>query len=75
MRTVADVNRGIGKNAAYATIAIDLMNRGALTSAENLWPAVRSQYKTHTGQDAAISEQGEVRLVVALFLEHLLVFE
>ena len=58
-------DQDLGKNAAYAVIAADLLAAGA--SASGLWSRVQSEFKRLTGDDSADSEQGEVRLVVALF--------
>ena len=67
--TVEEVNLQLGKNAAYALIAVDLLQNGASRSAKSLWPLVQHRYMELTGTAAARSEQGEIRLVVALFGE------
>jgi hypothetical protein len=67
--TVARINEVLGKNAAYVVIAADLLEGGAPESLDSLWESVRAQYKMHTGEEPAESEQGEIRLVVALFRE------
>jgi hypothetical protein len=67
--TIARIDQELGKNAAYAAIAIKLLLAGASQDIAVLWPAVRDFYHEITGEEAAGSEQGEVRLVVALFKE------
>lgn len=67
--SVREVNRELGKNAAYAVIAVDLLQRGASQSASSLWPLVQARYTELTDEAPADSEQGEIKLVVALFCE------
>jgi hypothetical protein len=71
--TVDRVKRELGKNAAYAVIAADLLAQGATTSLGELWPIVQAQYTAHTSDEPAGSEQGEVKMVIALFCEQQLI--
>ncbi|HJT76852.1 MAG TPA: hypothetical protein VJ739_06580 [Gemmataceae bacterium] len=64
------IKRQLGKNAAYATIAADLLEQGESPAMDSLWPGVRDRYKKHTGEEAAEYEQGQIKLVAALFREH-----
>ncbi|MFO0847894.1 MAG: hypothetical protein U0871_04930 [Gemmataceae bacterium] len=64
--TVDEVYRKLSKNAAYAIIAADLLAAGPVCPAPALWPLVQSEFTRLTGDAPANSEQGEVRLVVAL---------
>lgn len=73
--TVHGVRRDFGKNAAYAVIAADLLEQGASPSAASLWPLVQARFSELTGEVPADSEQGEIKLVVALFCERQLVVE
>jgi hypothetical protein len=67
--TGREVNRVLGKNAAYAVIAVELLRDGATRSPSSLWPLVQARYAELTHESPADSEQGEIRLVVALFCE------
>lgn len=62
-----EVYRHLTKNAAYASIAADLLTTTELRSSTELWPLVQAEFTRCTGEPSAASEQGEVRLVVALF--------
>lgn len=62
----AEVYRTLGKNAAYASITADLLATNPGQSASDLWPQVQREFTRCTGKPPAKSEQGEVRLVVAL---------
>jgi hypothetical protein len=65
--TVQEVNQELGKNAAYAVIAAQLLEAGQSTELDSLWSKVRSRFGTATGEEAAEREQGEIKLVVGLF--------
>ncbi len=67
------VNRELGKNATYAVIAADLLGTGMDTSLRQLWPAVQARYVQATGQEPAMTEQGEVKVALVLFCEGQLV--
>jgi hypothetical protein len=67
--TVREVNRDFGKNAAYAVIAAELLARGATSNAKSLWSLVQTRYRDQTGQDPAHTEQGAIKLMIALFCE------
>ena len=66
-RSVVEVYRELSKNAAYAVIAADLLAGDASRSSSALWRSVQSEFTRLTGDIPAESEQGEVRLVIALF--------
>jgi hypothetical protein len=63
----AEVYHRLTKNAAYASITLDLLTQEPSKSATELWPLVQAEFTRCTGEAPAGSEQGEVRLVVALF--------
>ncbi len=67
--SIAQVRKELGKNAAYAVIAAELMTGGAAPTVPSLWPRIRKRYEELTGEEAARSEQGEIRLVIALYCE------
>lgn len=71
------VNQQLGKNknAAYAIITADLLAQGTTKSSKELWPTIQAQYTKHTGHEAAGSEQGEVRMVIALFYDQKIISE
>jgi hypothetical protein len=74
--TLEEVNKEFGKNAAYAVMALDLLeqkrsekdNVGHWSKAE-LWTKVREQYQKKLGEPAAQSEQGAVTIALGLFKE------
>ena len=68
-RPLLDVDRDLGKNAAYGLIAADMLDDGESASLSELWPVVRNEYLRQTGKEAARTEQGEVRVVRVLFAE------
>lgn len=68
---VSRVFEELGRNAAYAVIAADLSKSGPAQSVQDMWPAVRLEFRRHSGEEAAISEQGEVRMALALRAEGL----
>lgn len=72
--SVNEIRHNLGKNAAYATTAVHLLRQGAkLYPVGQLWKSVRREFKRATGENAANSEQGAVKLAVGLFLEGKLV--
>ena len=70
---VRRVNDELGKNAAYAVIAADLLASGANPSPHELWPAVQAHYIQKTRRDPAATEQGELKVAVILFSEQQIV--
>lgn len=66
---IREVNRELGKNAAYAVVAADLLQCGGPRFATSLWPLVQARFTELTDVAPADSEQGEIKLVVALFCE------
>jgi len=70
---IGEIRQKLGKNAVYAVIASELLAGGAAPVASSLWPCVRERYKQLTDDVAAESEQGEIRLVIALYREQQLV--
>lgn len=71
--SVKRVNHELGKNAAYAIIAAELLANGSAPVVSSLWPVVRERFEELTGDEAAISEQGEINPVIGLFRERQLV--
>lgn len=67
--TVPQIDRDLGKNAAYAVIAANLLQQGASPAVGGLWPLVQDHYRAETGHEPAGKDQGEIKLVVALFQE------
>jgi len=68
--SAADVDKQFGKNAAYATIPLELLSAGAPADRDILWPSVQQCYGDATGKEPTGSEQGEVRLATILFEEN-----
>ena len=74
--TLDRVNKELGKNAAYAVLALDLLERkrgakdteGYWSKAE-LWAKVQELYQKKRGEPPAQSEQGAVQVALGLFME------
>ncbi len=71
--SIRQIKQKLGKNAAYAVIAAELLGDGAAPVASSLWPRVRKRFEQLTEDVAAEKEQGEIRLVIGLFCEQQLV--
>ena len=63
------VDRELGKNTAYVAIAVGLLKQGHSSDVSLLWSSVKSRYRDLTGKEPADREQGEIKLVAALFAE------
>jgi len=63
---VSRVVEELGRNAAYAVIAAELYLEEPGRSLQETWQAVRLEFRRQTGEEAARSEQGEVRVTLAL---------
>jgi hypothetical protein len=61
------IDTQLGKNAAYAILTAELLAGGAEPSAERLWPRVQDRYKREANDRPAATEQGAVKIAVALF--------
>jgi hypothetical protein len=62
------VDRELGKNAAYAAIAIDLLQAAAIPEDHDLlWSRVRRRYIELTGELPATTDQGAVKVASILF--------
>ena len=72
--TVERINEELGKNAAYAVLALDLLERkrnekdteGDWSKAE-LWAKVQELYQKKLGEPPAQSEQGALKIALGLF--------
>lgn len=72
--SVNEIRHNLGKNAAYAAIAVRLLRQGAQPyPVDQLWKSVGHEFKRATDENAANSEQGAVKLAAGLFLERKLV--
>jgi len=68
--SINEIRDRLWKNAAYAAIAVHLLRqRAGPKPVDQLWKSVRREFERKTGETAAITEQGAVRLATALFLE------
>lgn len=68
--SVSEIREKLGKNAAYAAIVFRLLRQGARPQpVDQLWESVRREFKRETGETAANTEQGAVKLAMGLFLE------
>lgn len=68
--SINEITDKLGKNAAYATITFRLLRQGARPRRlDQLWQSVQREFKRETGETAAKTEQGAVKVAVGLFLE------
>ena len=68
-----DVGISAAKGCEIGNLAANLLRQGKSPDVATLWPQVQAIYIEDTGDAPAESEQGEIRLVIALFLENQLV--
>jgi len=72
--SINEIRDKLGKNAAYAAIAFRLLRQGARPKpVDQLWKSVRREFNRETGETAASTEQGAVKLAMGLFFEGKLV--
>jgi len=68
--TIRQVREEWGKNATYAHIALELLEQGFdSTNRSSLWRAVQDRFRSELHEEPAASEQGAVKIAVALFQE------
>jgi hypothetical protein len=65
--SIVDIYQTLSKNAAYAVIAMGILEKNPYITVSDLWPLVQAEFTRHTGGVPAASEQGEIRLVIGLF--------
>jgi hypothetical protein len=64
------INQTYGKNAAYAVLALDLLEDGrAFRNIDDLWNQVKLLYRRTLNQDPANSQQGAITIALTLFEE------
>lgn len=63
------VNTELGKNGAYAVLALDLLESKRDWSKTELWAKVQESYQHQLGEPPAKSEQGAIRISLGLFTE------
>lgn len=69
-RTLQEVNREFGKNAAYAILALNLLEAGwPSEDTDTLWSEVKRLYRQNLSEPPAQSQQGAVTIVSILFAE------
>lgn len=71
--TIGKINRELGKNAAYAVLALDLLEMKHNWSQTELWSKVQESYQRKLGEPPAQSEQGAIKIAFGLFKEGILV--
>ncbi len=67
--TLERVNKEFGKNAAYAVLALNLLESKRDCSKTELWSKVQESYCQKIGGPSANSEQGAIRISLGLFSE------
>lgn len=71
--SIKKIDKELGKNVAYAVIALDLLEQGkGARHKGEFWGKIRYLYNQETGIEAAKSEQGAVRVATILFNEDLI---
>ena len=69
-KTIKSINQEYGKNAAYAVLALDLLEkRQAARDKANLWIQVQDKYRKTVHEKPAKSQQGAITVAVTLFEE------
>jgi hypothetical protein len=69
-KAINDINHEYGKNAAYAALALDLLEkRQAARDNANLWIQVQEIYRRTIHEELAKSQQGAITVAVTLFEE------
>lgn len=72
---ITRINHELGKNAAYAVLSLEILRQqGGTTSRQALWAEVRKLYQQKLNEEAAKSEQGQIKITLALFNAKLIVF-
>lgn len=67
--TLERVNKELGKNAAYAVLALELLESKHGWSKTDLWSRVQESYQQKIGEQSAKSEQGAIKISFGLFTE------
>ena len=67
--TLERINEELGKNAAYAVLALDLLESKSGWSKTELWSKVQESYQQKIGKPSAKSEQGAIGISLGLFTE------
>ena len=69
-KAIKSINQEYGKNAAYAVLALDLLEKRQSTRDNaNLWIQVQDLYRKTIHEEPAKSQQGAVTVAVTLFEE------
>jgi hypothetical protein len=73
--TIEKVNQELGKNAAYAVLALEILTREPemIYFQSDLWSQVQRLYLQKIGEPAALSQQGQMTIILGLFTEKLIV--
>ncbi|MBD2495245.1 DUF6979 family protein [Nostoc sp. FACHB-280] len=72
---ITRINHELGKNVAYAVLSLEILQQqGGNTTREVLWADVRKLYQQRLNEEAAKSEQGQIKITLALFNAKLIVF-
>jgi hypothetical protein len=67
---INQINQEYGKNAAYAVLALDLLEKGKLADSKaDLWRQVQDLYRIRVHEEPATSQQGAVTVALTLFEE------
>jgi hypothetical protein len=69
---LAKIRKYLGKNAAYAVLALGLLENKYDGSVQALWQEVQSLYQQKLLEKPADSEQGEIALTMLLYKENLI---
>jgi hypothetical protein len=68
--SINHINQDYGKNAAYAVLALDVLEKQReTTTMADLWRQVQDLFRTRVHQEPAKSQQGSINVAITLFEE------
>jgi hypothetical protein len=70
LMSINHINQDYGKNAAYAVLALDVLEKQReTTTMADLWRQVQDLFRTRVHQEPAKSQQGSINVAITLFEE------
>ncbi|QSJ17902.1 hypothetical protein JYQ62_03300 [Nostoc sp. UHCC 0702] len=71
---ITKIKHELGKNAAYTVLSLEILQQQVgNTNTQALWSSVRELYQQRLNEEAAKSEQGQIKIALALFNTKLIV--
>lgn len=72
---ISKINHELGKNVVYTVLALEILQQqGNNTNRQALWSDVRELHQQTLNEEAAKSEQGQIKIALALFNANLIIF-